>query len=290
MQINYAVLAAFAAARPISYNDLCVAVRECLAVEASVAPEQEPVGQWSDDGGLTWCDGSEQELASARAAGWMTRHLYKLGSYGANQEPVAEVRYMGYEPTNHLNWLGKNNLQLLPDGTKLYTHADPSEVEQMREELNGIKNINGEIFKALKNLTMHARTSGGTAGPDAGLMEACSQAEKMLSLGGIGRAYMEGADALETATHRADAAERKLGDLKALADIWDQNAAESDDFGNALGAEALRFAAHELRGALLSASAEPASKACDSCHGLGTAFTDYCEKCESAKGGDGETV
>ncbi len=71
-------------------------------------------------------------------------------------------------------------------------------IDQLREELAGIKNVNIEVFQALKNLTMHARTSGGTAGPDAGLMAACEQAEKMLSLGGIGRAYMEGADSSMT--------------------------------------------------------------------------------------------
>lgn len=38
--------------------------------------EQEPVGQWSDDEGLSWCDGSPHELASARESGWLTRTLY----------------------------------------------------------------------------------------------------------------------------------------------------------------------------------------------------------------------
>lgn len=70
-----------------------------------------------------------------------------------------------------------------------------AELEEMREELAGVKNVSIETAKAMKQLVMCARTSGGTAGPDAGLMDACEQAEKMLSLGGIGRAYMEGADA-----------------------------------------------------------------------------------------------
>ncbi|MCB0541864.1 MAG: hypothetical protein KDC70_00015 [Saprospiraceae bacterium] len=38
-----------------------------------------------------------------------------------------------------------------------------------------------EILGALKKLTMMARTSGGTAGPDAGLMEACAEAEAAIS-------------------------------------------------------------------------------------------------------------
>ncbi|YCH23139.1 hypothetical protein M1D96_06440 [Pseudomonas sp. D1-3] len=70
-----------------------------------------------------------------------------------------------------------------------------AEVEALREELGGIKNVSTETTKAMKRLCLHARTSGGTAGPDQGLMDACEQAEKMLSLGGIGRAYMDGADA-----------------------------------------------------------------------------------------------
>jgi hypothetical protein len=70
-----------------------------------------------------------------------------------------------------------------------------AELAELREELSGVKNVSTETAKAMKRLVVCARTSGGTAGPDAGLMEACEQAEKMLSLGGIGRAYMEGADA-----------------------------------------------------------------------------------------------
>lgn len=37
----------------------------------------EPVLQWSDDDGLTWMDGKENEMASARCAGWKTRTLYR---------------------------------------------------------------------------------------------------------------------------------------------------------------------------------------------------------------------
>lgn len=38
--------------------------------------------------------------------------------------------------------------------------------------------------------------------------------------------------------------------LRALAEIWDQNADEADEFGNAQAAEALRLAAFELRATL----------------------------------------
>lgn len=41
----------------------------------------------------------------------------------------------------------------------------------------------GNFYEALRGLTMTARTSGGTAGPDAGLMLACETAERALSSG-----------------------------------------------------------------------------------------------------------
>lgn len=86
---------------------------------------------------------------------------------------------------------GENNL------LRQEVEALRAERDELREELSGVKNVSTETAKAMKRLVMYARTSGGTAGPDAGLMDACEQAEKMLSLGGIGRAYMEGADATQ---------------------------------------------------------------------------------------------
>ncbi|WP_439885600.1 hypothetical protein ACTACK_10295 [Pseudomonas syringae] len=48
------------------------------AILAQPADQQgEPVGQWSDDDGISWCDGNESSLASARASGWLTRTLYR---------------------------------------------------------------------------------------------------------------------------------------------------------------------------------------------------------------------
>lgn len=39
-------------------------------------PHGEPVHQWSDDDGISWCDGNERSLQSAREYGWKTRTLY----------------------------------------------------------------------------------------------------------------------------------------------------------------------------------------------------------------------
>ncbi len=69
------------------------------------------------------------------------------------------------------------------------------ELAELREELRGVKSVGAMHAKALKRLTFMARTSGGTAGPDAELMKACDEAEQALTLGGVGRAYMLGADA-----------------------------------------------------------------------------------------------
>lgn len=44
------------------------------------------------------------------------------------------------------------------------------------------RSVIGMLGKALKRLTFAARTSGGTAGPDAELMAACDQAEEALTL------------------------------------------------------------------------------------------------------------
>ncbi len=68
------------------------------------------------------------------------------------------------------------------------------EIEALREELGGIRAIGIFHAKALKSLTFAARTTGGTAGRDAVLMMALDHAEKALSIGGIGAAYMQGAD------------------------------------------------------------------------------------------------
>ncbi|MFU4952057.1 hypothetical protein ACM7ZP_17325 [Pseudomonas aeruginosa] len=74
--------------------------------------------------------------------------------------------------------------------------AQPSQDEDMgaAQELAGVKAILNDMADALKRLTFHARTTGGTAGPDAALMNACEHAERVLSLGGMGAAFMRGCD------------------------------------------------------------------------------------------------
>ena len=78
--------------------------------------------------------------------------------------------------------------------------AQPFTAEDMSaaQELAGVKAILNDMADALKRLTFHARTTGGTAGPDAALMNACERAERILSLGGMGAAFMRGCDEHES--------------------------------------------------------------------------------------------
>ena len=51
-------------------------------------------------------------------------------------------------------------------------------IEQIIEEVHASKIK--PLRAALKDVVLQARTSGGIAGPDAGLMAACSRAEQLL--------------------------------------------------------------------------------------------------------------
>lgn len=58
-------------------TDMCwTCYFEARQIAAPVVERQEPVGQWSDDDGVSWCDGNERSLQSARESGWKTRTLY----------------------------------------------------------------------------------------------------------------------------------------------------------------------------------------------------------------------
>ncbi len=67
------------------------------------------------------------------------------------------------------------------------------------EDAAGSTSVQAMLGAALKRLTFAARTSGGTAGPDAELIAACEQAEHAMSFVGIGQAYMAGVNSLSTA-------------------------------------------------------------------------------------------
>ncbi|MFU2754506.1 hypothetical protein ACM7N0_11960 [Pseudomonas aeruginosa] len=77
-------------------------------------------------------------------------------------------------------------------------HPSPAGDMSAAQELAGVKAILNDMADALKRLTFHARTTGGTAGPDAALMNACERAERVLSLGGMGAAFMRGCDEHES--------------------------------------------------------------------------------------------
>lgn len=62
------------------YKRFLAAMNPTLLLDLTAAPvverKSDPVGQWSDDDGVSWCDGNERSLQSARESGWKTRTLY----------------------------------------------------------------------------------------------------------------------------------------------------------------------------------------------------------------------
>jgi hypothetical protein len=62
------------------------------------------------------------------------------------------------------------------------------------QEIAGLKAVVKTLGQALGRLSFAAQTSGGTDGRDEELVDAINWAERAMSIGGIGRAYCEGAD------------------------------------------------------------------------------------------------
>ena len=65
------------------------------------------------------------------------------------------------------------------------------ELDNVRDDLIIFKSAVSALGEASKKLVFYARTSGGTAGPDQGLMDACAGVEGVITLGGIARAMNE---------------------------------------------------------------------------------------------------
>ena len=61
--------------------------RNELKAKCGIHPTAQIILQWSDDG-LNWSDGSEDEMVSARCAGFKTRTLYL-------QDPSAQAKRVG---------------------------------------------------------------------------------------------------------------------------------------------------------------------------------------------------
>lgn len=83
------------------------------------------------------------------------------------------------------------------------------EIERLRADdaASGLRRVVASLGEALRGLTFAARTSGGTAGPDAGLMAACEKAEHALSLVGIGQAMLGTAHGVGVVDHQTKAAQ-----------------------------------------------------------------------------------
>lgn len=65
------------------------------------------------------------------------------------------------------------------------------ELEMSRDDLVIFKGAISALGEASKKLVVCARTTGGTAGPDNGLMDACEDVEGVITLGGIALAMNE---------------------------------------------------------------------------------------------------
>lgn len=136
------------------------------------------------------------------------------------------------------------DLSKIPYDTPLYTHADPSDIRTTRQALESLKGEANDlrakvtkmtcaerqanealqiahddvlIFKSAlaslgetsKKLVLCARTTGGTAGPDQGLMDACEALEGVITLAGVARA-MDECQQLRDAYVRAGDREHEL--------------------------------------------------------------------------------
>ncbi|SCW91976.1 hypothetical protein [Pseudomonas sp. NFACC05-1] len=65
------------------------------------------------------------------------------------------------------------------------------ELEIARDDLVIFKSGLSALGQASKGLVICARTSGGTAGPDQALMDACAGVEAVITIGGVARAMNE---------------------------------------------------------------------------------------------------
>ena len=80
------------------------------------------------------------------------------------------------------------------------------DLEIARDDLVIFKSSLSALGEASKKLVMCARTSGGTAGPDQGLMDACAGVEAVITIGGVARAMND----LERLTAERDALQLRL--------------------------------------------------------------------------------
>lgn len=137
-------------------------------------------------------------------------------------DAYTENRYYGFDEVAYIDFAKAATpevvLELIAESERLQAHVDEmtsmreahgfeswaavlvaiEETKQERaEDAGGLLNVIAQMAGALKRLTFCARTTGGVAGQDALLMMACDDAEKILSLGSLGAAFMAGADAAE---------------------------------------------------------------------------------------------
>ena len=97
------------------------------------------------------------------------------------------------------------------------------ELEIARDDLAIFKSGLSALGEATKKLVVCARTSGGTAGPDQGLMDACAGVESVITLPGVARAMneFERIQAENLALQqRLTVQDQRIDELEGLLTLW----------------------------------------------------------------------
>lgn len=140
---------------------------------------------------------------------WALDRLYERGWLDKHKEN-------DYDPRGTQEW--QHTLDLF----RAFRAALTAELSEAREQRDRLAQENLEraeaviaqaanarnLADALKKLNNAARISGGVAGPDKNLMDACENAERALSLVGVGRAVNAVLDVMEQRDSLRDECER----------------------------------------------------------------------------------
>lgn len=161
------------------------------------------------------------------------------------------------------------------------------ELDKTRDDLIIFKSAVSALGEASKKLVFCARTSGGTAGPDQGLMDACAGVEGVITLGGISRAMNEferltaERDDLTARLEQARDRKNSIVDLQQRLTVSEQRLGEAYEWGYGDGQNAPNgYSDKEDRDKCIAELLKPAEKSEHICDGCGSnGWTGSCDKC-----------
>lgn len=143
------------------------------SIDSAQLPDLSAVIQWLESG----CDPAEAVKELKHYQGRLTQTREALRAQAAGVVPVGWRHKDGHIQWRNPEWepgiAEKYTVEL--GWTPLYASAPPAHVPADVEAVPRVWR------NALRKLAFMARTSGGTAGPDDGLMQACADAEALLS-------------------------------------------------------------------------------------------------------------